>query len=293
MRLVARLAAALLAAVALAACSGSTMTRLAYANAALAYDNLGSALAWAVDEYVDLTDEQETWVRQRIARTLEWHRSEELPRYRRMLEGMLARSDGAFSAEDLAALWGETRAGYLRVNARVVPDVGEFLATMDAEQVAHMEKKMSSDVRKFVRESVRGTPEERRRRRLTRLLEHLEAWIGPVNDAQHAILAAAFRETPDFTEEMAGERRYRQSELLNLARAKPPKAEMEAQLKRLFVDMDAWRRAEYREEIKARDARLFEALAAVSATLTPKQRSALQSRIKGLIRDIDKLTTAS
>jgi hypothetical protein len=240
-----------------------------------------------------MTDAQEAWVRERIARTVEWHRTEELPRYRRVLEGMLARSEGRFGADDIAALQQELRVRYLRVAARLVPDVGEFLATMDAEQLARLEKKMAEDNRQFVKDSVRGTPEERRKRRVHRFLNHLEAWIGPLDDAQRDIVAAAYRDVPEFTEEMLAERRYRQSETLALARAKAPRAEMEAMLLRLYVRMDDWRRPEYSEQVKARDARLQEALAALSATLTAKQRAALQSRIRGLIADIDKVTAAS
>jgi len=59
------------------------------------------------------------------------------------------------------------------------------------------------------------------------------------------------------------------------------------------VNMDDWRRPEYREQVRARDARLQEALATVSTTLTSKQRAALKARIEGLIRDIDKVTAAS
>lgn len=290
---IARIALALVALAALGACSNATMTRLAYANAALAYSNLGSAIEWSIDEYFDTTDAQEAWVRERVGRAMQWHRTEELPRLRRMLEGMLARSDKPFKAEDLGALQLEMRSYYLRALDHLAPDMAEFLATVDAKQLAHMEKKMADDNRQFMKESVRGTPEDRRKRRVHRFLNHLEAWTGPLDGAQRETVAAAYQDQPDFTEEMMAERRHRQSEILSLVRAKAPREEMEAALRRLFVKMDDWRRPEYQERLKARDAKLQDALAGLSATLTPKQRAALQSRIRGLIRDIEKVTSAS
>jgi len=288
-----RIAAALLAAAALTSCSNATMTRLAYANAALAYNNLGSAIAWSVDDYVDMNDAQEAWVKERAARLMDWHRKEELPRARKHLEALLAKADKPFTAEDLASLQGEVRGFYLRAMGRLVPDMAEFLAGADEEQLAHIEKKLSHDNREFLKESVRGTPDERRKRRVHRFVNHLEAWIGPIDDAQRAIVVAAFRDDPDFTEEMMAERRYRQSEVLALVRAKTPKDELEPKLRRLFVNMDEWRRAEYRDQVRARDAKLQAALAEISATLTAKQRAALKDRVSGLIADVDKLTTAS
>ena len=293
MRRILRIACVLLAVAGLAACSSSTMTRLAYANAALAYSNMASAIAWTVDDYVDMTDPQEAWVKEHAARVMEWHRAEELPRARKVLESMLAKSNGPFSAEDLAALQADVRAFYLRAMGQLVPDMAEFLATTDVEQLARIEKKVAQDNKDFLKESVRGTPEERRKRRVQRFVSHLEAWTGPLDEVQLEIIAAAYRDIPDFTQEMLGERRYRQSEVIALVRARTPRAEMEAQLKRLFVNMDDWRRPEYRDAVRARDARMQEAVAAISATLTPKQRASVRSRIQGLIRDIDKVTTAS
>ena len=288
-----RVVVALLAAAALASCSSATMTRLAYSNAALAYSNFGPALAWTVDDYVDMNDAQEAWVKERATRLMQWHRKEELPRARRILEGMLAKADGAFSTEELAVLQADARGFYLRFMGRLAPDMAEFLATTDAGQLGRIENKLAKDNREFLKESVHGTPEERRRRRMHRFLTHLEAWTGPLDDAQLEIVKAAYRDTPDFTPDMLGERRYRQGEVLALVRARTPRAEMEAQLKRLFVDVEDWRRPEYREAVRARDAKMQEAVAAISATLTPKQRASVRSRIEGLIRDIDKVTSAS
>ena len=288
-----RVVVALLAAAALAACSNATLTRLAYSNAALAYSNFGPALAWTVDDYVDMSDAQEAWVKQRAARLMQWHRQEELPRARRTLEGMLAKADGAFSAEELAALQADVRGFYLRAMGQLVPDMAEFLATTDAEQLARIEKKLAKDNREFLKESVHGTPEERRKRRMHRFLTHLEAWTGPLDDSQRQVIASAYGDVPDLTEQMLGERRYRQTEVLALARSKASRPEMEPTLRRLFVDTDAWRRPEYSQAVHERDARLQAAVAKVSGTLTAKQRAALQARIRGLIADIDKLTGAS
>jgi hypothetical protein len=72
-----------LACLLLAGCT--TLTHLAYSNAALAYRNLPPMLAWMVDDYVDMSGGQKEWVRERIGRIMHWHRAHELPEYRRFL----------------------------------------------------------------------------------------------------------------------------------------------------------------------------------------------------------------
>lgn len=281
-----------LAALLLASCATATLTRLAFANLGLAYSNLGPMLTWMIDDYVDLTDPQEDWVRGRVARTMEWHRTQELPKYRRFLESVLAKSEKAFTAEDVGAHQKELRAHYLRFAEQLVPDIAEFLGNVDAEQAGQLERKFADANAKFTRESLRGSPDERRNKRMGRLVDHLESWVGPLAAEQRDLVATYYRTAPDFSEEMLGERRFRQGEILALVRAKKPREAMAVELRRLLVDTDSWRRPEYLQKLRARDQKTFELFAALSATLSTEQRAELQKRIRGFMRDITTLTAA-
>jgi hypothetical protein len=288
-----RFVAVLLAIFVIAGCSSATFTRLAYNNAALAYSNLGPMLTWMVDDYVDIHGTREDWVRERVDRVLAWHRSEELPRYRALLETMLAKSERPFVVEDIAAHQRALRLAYHRVLAQVIPDTAEFIAGMGAADVDHMERKFAEDNRRFVKESTRGTPEERLERRVKRFSGHLESWVGRLTPEQRQLIANRYGELRDVTDEVMGERRYRQSELLELARSRPPRAQLEAGLKRLFIDTDAWRRPEFTAKLRERDAHLHAMIAELSATLTDEQRARLQNRIRRFLGDISTLTAST
>ena len=288
-----RLVVLAFAALAFAACSSATFTRLAYNNAAMAYSNLGPMLTWMVDDYVDLDGHREDWVRVRIDRVLAWHRVEELPRYRALLDTMLAKSARPYTAEDIATHQRELRAAYHRVIAHVLPDTAEFLLGLGDSDLAHMERKFDEDNRKFLVESVKGTPEQRLERRMKRFVGHLESWVGRLSGEQRTLVSQRYHELEDFTEELLAERRYRQAEMMALVRAKPTKAELEAGLKRLFVDTDSWRRPEYQVKLKARDRHLHAMIADLSATLTPEQRANLQARIRRFLGDISTLTAST
>ena len=290
MRQALRIAILLLAALAFAACSSATFTRLAYNNAALAYSNLGPMLTWIVDDYVDLDGSREDWVRVRIDRVLAWHRTEELPRYRTLLETMFAKSARAFAPEDIASHQRELRAAYHRLVAQVIPDTAEFISTLEPAEVEQMERKFAEDNRRFVRESVKGTPEERLERRVRRFLGHLESWVGKLTAEQKALVVSRYPELRDVSEELLGERRFRQSELLALIRSRPTRPALEAGLRRLFIDTDSWRRPEYAAKLRARDEQLHMLISDLSATLTPAQRAHLQNRIRRFLGDITTLT---
>ena len=293
MRRLARFLALLALAVAFTACSSATITRLAYNNAALAYTNLGPMLAWAVDDYVDIDGAREDWVRVRIDRVLAWHRAEELPRYRAFFESVLAKSAAPYRVEDIATHQAELRTAYQRVMAQVIPDTAEFLSTLDSVDVAHLERKFAEDNRTYVKESIKGTPEERLERRVKRFIGHLESWVGRMDDEQRALVASRYRGLVDVSEEFMGERRFRQAELLALLRSRAPRAELEAGLKRLWVDIDSWRRPEHAAKLRERDAVMHSMIADLSVTLSDRQRAALHKRIRGFLRDISTLTAST
>ena len=115
----------------------------------------------------------------------------------------------------------QLREAYHRVLGHVIPDTAEFIAGMDAADVGHMERKFAEDNRRFARESVRGSPEERVQRRVKRFAGHLESWVGRLTPEQRELLANRYSQMPDLTDELMGERRFRQSEILGLARSKP------------------------------------------------------------------------
>jgi hypothetical protein len=276
-----------------AACSSATLTRLAYNNAALAYSNLGPMLTFMVDDYVEIDGNREDWVRVRIDRALAWHRAQELPRYQKFFESVLAKSAAPFKVEDIAAHQREVRTAYHRLMGHVIPDSAEFLATLTPADVQHIEKKLAEDNRKWVKESIKGTPEERLERRVKRFVGHLESWVGPLEPEQKDLVAVRYREFRDLSEELMGERRYRQTEMTAMLKSRPSRAEIEAKLRHLFVDTDSWRRAEYKAHMAERDRQVHTLIADLSATLSERQRARLQKRIRGFMHDISSLTAST
>lgn len=278
----------LVAGLLLTACGA--LTKMAYSNAAFAYNQLPPMLTWMVDGYVDMSGEQKEWMRDRVARIMEWHRSHELPEYRRFLERVLVETADPFTVAEIAAAYKDLRQHYHATVEKVLPDAADFLLRLDAGQVHQMEEKFDDDNRKFVKESVKGTPDQRRARRAKQFIGHLDGWLGSVSDAQEAIVERYYAEIPDLIEERLADRKVRHTETLKLIRAKPSREQMIVGLRRLMVDADSWRRPEFLKKLADRDQRFFELLSKVSATLSPEQRAHLQGRIRSYMKDIGKLT---
>ena len=284
-----RFLSVVLVTLALAACS---FTRLAYMNASLAYENATPVLAWMAGDYVDMSGGQKEWVRERLERAMAWHRARELPDYRRFLDDLLVRAEGTITVDDARLVYRAVREYYHRALDHIAPDLADFLLQLDEEQVAQLERKFAADNRKFVKESIEGSPEERQRRDANKVLEHIEEWVGELTDAQRELVFKRVAAFGQFPEDQLADRRYRQTGILALVRARPPRDRMVEQLRRLLVQTDSWRRPEYRDKVRVRDERLFEMVAELGATLSPEQRAAMRERVRRFMRDVTELTAA-
>ena len=266
-------------------------TRLAYMNASLAYSQAPHLMAWTVESYVDLTHEQEERLHARLDHALAWHRSEELPAYARFLQSVAERSGRGFTDEEVGKAWGDVRADYARVVEHLLPDAADLLASLDEAQLAHLQRRFDEANSKFVKESTRGTPAQRRGEAAKRTIGHLREWIGPLDDEQVAIVQAWARATDPLIEERLADRRYRQSETIALARSRDRQRIIEG-LRRILLDTETWRRPEFRAKLAAREQATLHMIAVLSGTLTPSQRAHLRGRIGGYVQDITRLASS-
>ena len=282
------------AVVALAAllATACTLTQLAYSNVPMAYNNAPPMVAWMVADYVDMSDDQKDFVRDRVSRAFAWHRAQELPEYRAFFERVLVQAQDNISVEEAATAHRELRDYYHRALERLLPDMAEFLVGLDSLQAKQMEQRFNKDNRRMVGDANGGTPGERREKRLDRFLTHLEQFVGSLDDSQRAMVAAYIAGQSELIDERLADRRYRQAGVLRLVHSKPPRDEAVAELRRLFIDTEDWRNSDYQRKLRARDRQLFELISKLSASLSPEQRTAFQRRVRGFMRDITEITAS-
>lgn len=278
------------AALLLAACS---LQGLVFSNVTTAYNNATPVLAWMVDDYVDLSEVQKEFVRERLTRTVAWHRARELPEYRRFFETVLARIEDNITVDEAREAHRDIRASYHRLLEHMLPDFADLLLQLDAEQLTQLERKFNEENRKIVREAARETPEERDAKRVRRFVDNLEEWTGRLSGAQRDLVAARVKTMAVYTDERVAERRFRQGEILALARTKPAREQVIAGLKRLLIDTDTWRRPDYRRKLAERDNQIFEMIATLSTTLSADQRANVQKRVRGFMKDITELSAST
>jgi len=248
---------------------GCSVTRVAYNNADV-------VLRWQVDHYFDMEGEQSEQLDRRLAALLAWHRADALPQYARLAGEMATRLQRGLKRQDLE--WGYD-ASREQIRLALVAAAGESAGLLDRlgpEQIEHFERRLAEDNRKFAREEVQGTVDQRHKRRLKRNLERLEDWFGPLDDAQEervrryearAPLTGALRER---------DRKRRQAEFLAMLRARDAKRLLAPWLERWESD----REPAYAQAMQATRNEYKQLLLDLDRTLSTEQRAHAVARLR-------------
>jgi hypothetical protein len=264
----------------------------------LGYGNGDSLARWWIDQYVDLSPEQDVLVRERLLRFHTWHRKTQLPDYAGLLrQGRVFATGQPTAADALGLSEGIIRRGHTMAE-QAAPDIADFLSSVGPAQIDRMAARFADKNADFAKEAKLGESEAARRKvRYKRLLERAEYWFGDFSEAQQAALRQLVEGQSAGSQFWYDERLRRQREWLELARKvqteRPPR-ERSIQLLRDYAA---------RFDLPGDPARLAQALAlrrasaelavAIQALTTPAQRAHAQHKIDDLIRDLTELSQES
>jgi hypothetical protein len=253
-----------------------------------AYNNADTWLRWQAGSYLDLKNAQAEEFNARLGSFLAWHRSQALPQYARLAQDAGLRLERGATQSDL--VWGydairqQSREGLRRAGV----ELGDLLDRLSSAQIEHLERRFAEDNRKYAREWLEGTPEERRGRRYQRLVHALEDWLGELSDAQRERVRQFNDSAPLNGELRERERRRRQAELLAMLRAR----ESARRLADWAADWERGRDPALAAGSRATMDDFFAMLLDLERSLNPRQRNVAIARLREFARDFDLLAAA-
>jgi len=155
----------------------------------LAYQYVDWGIVWWVDDYIPMTDEQETQLGKDILALRDWHCSTELPRYSEWLSelkrdvrsGNLGRSTVFYHQEQLFSFLSP-------LADRAKPAVTRLLSSLSDGQVRELADNMAESQAELEDEFLAEDPKQTRQARAERTMERVERWLGSLNDTQTGIV---------------------------------------------------------------------------------------------------------
>lgn len=211
----ARLAATLVAVLALSIAGCGSFVRLTYNNA-------DWAVRYLANDYLDLSGEQSELLRDRVQRYHAWHRHGELPRYAELLDELSRRVRVGLTRDDVVWASEALRARYRMLLARAIDDLAPILDRLTPENLAALERRLAESNDKFRREYEIGDRGRHREERLKVLAKRYREWLGELSAEQEARLARHVAESPDLFAELLEERKRRHAAVLATLREVVP-----------------------------------------------------------------------
>ena len=248
---------------------GCSVTRLAYNNADV-------FLRWQANSYFDFQGEQSVELDRNLAAFLAWHRAKALPKYVPIGEEAAARMLRGVKREDLEWSYDAVRDQIREALGAAAGEVAALLDRLSAEQIGHLERRLAEENRKFAKEQVQGSVEQRQERRVKRNVERLEEWFGSLSDAQLERVRRYSARAPLSAELRERDRKRRQAEFVAMLRAR----EATRRLARWAQDWEAGREPAYVAASRATHAEYAGLLLDLDRTLSAEQREHAARRLQ-------------
>lgn len=259
----------------------------------LGYNNADTLLAYSLDSYLKLDDDQQRLARERIADLHHWHRSTQLAGYVQLLNDAQSRVAGPVTAADVGAFTAGVNRNLAAIGEHAAPDLARLALTLRPDQVERLQQRLASDTSKARRELVRFAGTESLQQRVERYVEQAEDWFGTLSEAQRETIRVSLARRPDAQEAWMQERERRQRELVavmaRIRSEQPPAETATAWIRDYFAQLaeprDPQRRARL-AQIRQENAEL---VAQLINSATPAQRAAIQKKLRSYATDLGAL----
>ncbi len=251
----------------------------------LVYRNLDTLIPWSVDDYVDMSRDQESDFRGYLRDHLAWHCSTQLPRYLEWLDRL---EHDPVTRENLRARYLEAREALDVIAREVTPTTVDLLGRLDDEQARRLLAKLDEDHRKRLDEYLDPPLDEQIEKRAERVEKRLADWLGRLNDAQRARIRQWAQALGDHNSRwLASRALWQQAFKEAIEQRHAP--DFPARIERLLQDREAFWAPDYREAFHRNETAGIDLAVDVYALADERQRRHLAGRIDAIRRDLSGL----
>jgi len=181
----------------------------------LAYNNGSTLVANEIDNAFDLSEAQNDQLDSRLDQFFEWHRKEELVRYRQLLDqAALATANGITAAEFMDLNKG-IRLAWQRSLEKAIDSLGDLAVTLTPQQIENYQQYHRESLGKYD-DYLQKSTQQREIFRVTRDYDRLEDWFGDFDEFQESKITARLQQLPDIYEPWLRFRAARQRALIGI-----------------------------------------------------------------------------
>ena len=184
----------------------------------LAYNNAPEFGFWWLDAYADFNDAQAPAVRTELARLLQWHRSDELPKLAELLQKTQRLAGADVTPAAVCDLFSETRARFNAVTGQVEKAAATLALSLSPAQIEHMQGKLAKNNKEWRNDWLQLSGKELFEKRLKANVERAQEFYGTLEERQLTAVRGALEASSFDAQVSYMERLRRQQDLLQTLR---------------------------------------------------------------------------
>ena len=256
----------------------------------LAYHQLDWLLPYYLETYMELSDEQSSYLEREVEELLAWHCGTQLIVYADLLRevdadlqaGRMTRARLADFNRRIQGLWRQ-------ILRQAAPTITTLLAGASEQQLEELFRGFREKNADWLSGFNEQTDAERRREYAERMTRELERWFGPLQASQQqAVLAWSAAFTPLGREGLQMRRRW-QARLAELVAQRDAAAEFRSGVEALLLNPQALRTPVYQQRLDHNRAVTIDLLHAIGSRLDPGQHRHLAHEAASVARDFEQL----
>ena len=256
----------------------------------LAYNQVDFLLKWWIDDYVDLTSEQEQLYDQSIPLLVKKHRQEELPKALQQLRKLRAKLDQPLQIDDGVNIVKDIKS-FSRTSINLLQDDAVTLSlSLQPKQFSYLENAFAKSNKKFQNDFLKGSSEDRLDKRVEKIIERTESFSGNLSKSQKIQIKEIAREYLLDMEVVYQTRLYKQQLIMKtlkkIAQDQLPPVQTKLMINQLFNEIELGSTPEQKEFERRRDLHSGIVLAKITELFDEQQRKKTQAKIRSWEQDL-------
>jgi hypothetical protein len=253
------------------------------------YNNLDWIIEWYVDDYVQLSAQQNLLVEKRLDVLHQWHREEELIKYRDQLEQIATDLDNLpVDIGQLDAHLQQIFVHWQTMRKQVSYELATLAPTLNSKQVNYLFTQLEDRNKKQLDEFEELGIKAYNKKRQKNIEQSLDEYLGSVTELQKYSVSYFVKNANVLQAPHIAFTRTYQQQLKNTFAQKDPQKLTDILLL-LLNNSESFRTPEYNEKLSENRQLALNLLHNISETLTSQQIEHLQHKINDFIKLIDQL----
>ena len=259
----------------------------------MAYDNIDWLVYWYLDDYIELTDEQEDMFDDKLSQWIVWHREEQLERYIAQLQALKQQvANNELNKPLIASHLNRAKQHVATVRQKLAPDLAQLASQLNDEQVIYLFATLEKENRekeKEIAEAMEESDKERFERLTEEMEENFEEGLGNLTDEQEQKLQSY---APLFHRSDRNWLQYRndmQSDARRLFATRKNNPDFIQQLTDLMNNPDRYRSDAFLKQRENNRQAYLNLATEMVQMMTPRQRKHVIDELDDLIEDIQSM----